>query len=114
MSPAIAIGAVVLLVAVGTAEAQESARQLAELATFTGLRLAGAGLTALGLVASAAVYTGLGWWTGQTKPPCGWGRASGPRPGSSGEAFARGTSPIRCATPSAVTRPFRSDSCWRC
>lgn len=56
--------AVAALVVIGTAEAGESARQLAELPgrgrpTLTG---AGATLTAVGFVLSVAVYALLGWW----------------------------------------------------
>jgi hypothetical protein len=58
----VASGAVALLVVIGTLEARESARQLAELTTFTRLQPAGAGLTALGIAASALVYLALGWW----------------------------------------------------
>jgi hypothetical protein len=58
----VACGAVVLLVAIGTVEARESARQLAELTSFTHLEPAGAGLSALGIAASALVYLALGWW----------------------------------------------------
>jgi hypothetical protein len=54
--------AVGLLAAIGTIEANESARQLADLARVDRLQPAGAGLTALGFAASAAVYVGLGWW----------------------------------------------------
>jgi hypothetical protein len=58
----VAIGAALLLVAIGTVEAFESARQLSKITRFDRLQPAGAGLSALGLVASAAVYVGLGWW----------------------------------------------------
>jgi len=58
----VACGAIALLVAVGTLEARESARQLAELNSFSHLRPAGAGLSALGIAASALVYLALGWW----------------------------------------------------
>lgn len=54
-------GAIVLLVAIGTAEARESARQLAELTSFSHLQPAGAGLSALGTAASSLVYLALGW-----------------------------------------------------
>jgi hypothetical protein len=62
VSAAVTLGAALLLVVIGTFEALESARQLAQVTSFTRLQPAGAGLTALGLVASAAVYLGLGWW----------------------------------------------------
>jgi hypothetical protein len=58
----LACGAILLLVAIGTAEARESARQLAELTSFSRLQPAGAGLSALGIAASALVYVALGWW----------------------------------------------------
>ena len=51
-----------LLIAIGTLEASESARQIGELTSFTRLRPNGAGLTALGVAASAAIYLALGWW----------------------------------------------------
>jgi hypothetical protein len=53
-----------LLVIVGTLEANESARQLSDIAGRPRLQPAGAGLTALGLAASSAVYLALGWWAG--------------------------------------------------
>ena len=58
----LACGVIVLLVAIGTVEARESARQLAELTSFSHLQPAGAGLSALGIAASALVYLALGWW----------------------------------------------------
>ena len=58
----VACAAVALLVVIGTVEARESARQLAELTSFTRLQPAGAGLSAFGIAASAAVYGVLGWW----------------------------------------------------
>ena len=58
----VACGAVALLVVIGTVEARESARQLAELTSFSHLQPAGAGLSALGIAASALVYLALGWW----------------------------------------------------
>ncbi len=58
----VACGAVALLVVIGTVEARESAQQLAELTSFTRLQPAGAGLSALGIAASALVYLALGWW----------------------------------------------------
>ena len=60
--PVVACGAVVLLVAIGSVEARESARQLAELTSFTRIQPAGAGLSALGIAASALSYIALGWW----------------------------------------------------
>lgn len=56
------LAAAAALVAIGTLEAAESARQLAELTNLARLRPDGAGLTALGIVASAAIYLALGWW----------------------------------------------------
>ena len=64
----VATGAVVLLVLIGTIEARESARQLAELTTFTRIQPMGAGLSALGLAASALVYLALGWWLHTDRP----------------------------------------------
>lgn len=55
---AIAAGA---LVVIGTLEAGESARQLADLGRGP-LAPAGAGITAVGFVASCVVYLALGWW----------------------------------------------------
>ena len=49
------------LVLIGTLEAMESARQIEETTGPLRLRPGGVGLTALGLVASAAVYLGVGW-----------------------------------------------------
>ena len=49
------------LILIGTLEAMESARQIAETAGPLRLRAGGVGLTALGLVASAAIYLGVGW-----------------------------------------------------
>jgi hypothetical protein len=49
------------LILIGTFEAMESARQIAETAGPLRLRPGGVGLTALGLVASAAIYLGVGW-----------------------------------------------------
>ena len=60
--PVVAGGAVVLLVAIGSVEARESARQLAELTSFTRIQPAGAGLSALGIAASVLSYIALGWW----------------------------------------------------
>jgi hypothetical protein len=54
-------------VLIGTLEARESARQLAELASPTRLQPVGAGLTAAGTAASAAVYVVLGWWVGDDR-----------------------------------------------
>ena len=61
------VGGVAALVVIGTLEAAESARQLAELTGFSQLRPAGAGLTALGIVASSLIYVGLGWWLGDDR-----------------------------------------------
>ena len=58
----IAIAASLALIVIGTLEAAESARQIAELTTFTRIRPNGAGLSALGLAASTAIYVALGWW----------------------------------------------------
>ena len=63
MRPAAAIVvATLILIVIGTLEAGESARQLAEAAGAPRLQAADAGLTAIGLLASTAVYLGLGWW----------------------------------------------------
>jgi hypothetical protein len=48
------------LIAIGTLEASESARQIAETTGPLRLRPSGVGLTALGLIASAAIYLGVG------------------------------------------------------
>jgi hypothetical protein len=63
--PLAAVGlATASLVVIGTLEASESARQLSEIAGRPRLGPAGAGLTAVGLVASSGVYLALGWWAG--------------------------------------------------
>jgi uncharacterized protein (UPF0264 family) len=49
------------LILIGTLEAMESARQIAETSGPLRLRPGGVGLTALGLVASSAIYVGVGW-----------------------------------------------------
>lgn len=56
------MAALLALVAIGTFEARESARQLADLPNVTRLQPAGAGLTTVGIALSAAVYIALGWW----------------------------------------------------
>ena len=58
----VAIAASLALIVIGTLEAAESARQIAELTSLTRIRPNGAGLSALGLAASAAIYVALGWW----------------------------------------------------
>ncbi len=55
---------VLVLVVIGALEAGESARQLADAVGSPRLGPAGAGLTALGLIASTAVYLALGWSVG--------------------------------------------------
>ena len=60
--PIVAGAAVALLVAIGTIEARESARQLSELTSFTRIQPAGAGLSTLGIAASALIYIALGSW----------------------------------------------------
>ena len=57
-----ALAAAALLIVIGTLEASECARQLAELTDLRRIRPNGAGLTGLGFVASALVYLLLGWW----------------------------------------------------
>jgi hypothetical protein len=57
----VALAASAALILIGTLEAMESARQIAETAGPLRLRPSGVGLTALGLVASAAIYFGVGW-----------------------------------------------------
>ena len=64
----VGIGAAAILVLIGTFEALESSRQLAELTTFTRIQPAGAGLSALGLAASALIYLALGWWLHTDSP----------------------------------------------
>ncbi len=75
--PVVACGAVALLVAIGSVEARESARQLAELTSFTRIQPAGAGLSALGIAASALVYIVLGWWLRDDRPALRLGLAVG-------------------------------------
>jgi hypothetical protein len=58
---AVALAAAAGLILIGTLEAMESARQIEESAGPLRLRPSGVGLTALGLVASAAIYVGVGW-----------------------------------------------------
>jgi hypothetical protein len=58
----VAIGCIAALVVIGTFEAAESARQLADLTGFSQLRPTGAGLTAVGVLASSLIYLALGWW----------------------------------------------------
>ena len=53
--------ATVTLIVIGTVEAGESARQLADIGRGP-IAPAGAGITAAGLVASCLVYLVLGWW----------------------------------------------------
>ena len=56
-----AVLAVIALVLIGTLEARESAREIAELAGPLRLTASGAGLTSLGLAASVLVYLLIGW-----------------------------------------------------
>lgn len=56
--------AVVALVLIGTLEASESAREIAELSGPLRLSTSGAGLTSLGLAAGVLVYLMLGWRAG--------------------------------------------------
>jgi hypothetical protein len=69
--------ATLLLVAIGALEASESARQLAEAVGGPQLQAAGAGLTALGLLASMAVYVALGWWAGEDRAALRLGAVTG-------------------------------------
>jgi hypothetical protein len=73
----VAIGVAVLLVAIGTLEARESARQLAELTSFTHIQPAGAGLSALGVALSAALYVAMGWWVREDRRALRLGLAVG-------------------------------------
>jgi hypothetical protein len=57
----VALAASAALILIGTLEALESARQIAETPGPLRLRPSGVGLSALGLVASAAIYLGVGW-----------------------------------------------------
>jgi uncharacterized protein (UPF0264 family) len=57
----VALAAAAALIGIGSLEAMESARQIAETAGPLRLRPGGVGLTALGVVASAAIYLGVGW-----------------------------------------------------
>jgi hypothetical protein len=77
LNRAVAGAAAAMLVIIGTLEARESARQLAELANVTRLQPAGAGLTALGVAASAAVYLVLGWWIGDDRGATRFGAGVG-------------------------------------
>jgi len=54
------------LVVIGTLEAGESARQLADVGRGP-LAPAGAGITAVGFAASCLVYLALGWWLGDDR-----------------------------------------------
>ena len=56
--------AVIALVLIGTLEARESAREIAELSGPLRLSASGAGLTSLGLAASVLVYLIVGWRAG--------------------------------------------------
>ena len=73
---AVALAALVLI-AIGTLEAGESARQLDEMVGTPRLGAAGAGLTALGLLASAAVYLVLGFWLGEDRAALRLGALTG-------------------------------------
>jgi hypothetical protein len=78
LRPAVAVAlAAVLLVVIGTLEAAESVRQLAEAVGTLRLGPAGAGLTALGLLASTAVYLGLGRWAGDDRSAVRLGAMAG-------------------------------------
>ncbi len=75
---AVAVGlAGLLLVIVGSLEAGESARQLSEIAGRPRLQASGAGLTALGLIASSLVYLALGWWAGADRAAVRLGALTG-------------------------------------
>jgi len=69
--------AVLALIGIGALEAGESARQLGDMVGAPRLGAAGAGLTALGLLASAAVYVALGWWLGQDRAALRLGALTG-------------------------------------
>src|SRR5438093_9915292 len=85
--PALAIATCALfLVVIGTLEAGESARQLAEAAGAPRFGPEGAGLTALGLFASTAVYVGLGWWAGEDRAALRLGALTGVAAGLVGGA----------------------------
>jgi len=58
----VAISAAIALIVIGTLEAAESARQIAELTSLSRIRPNGAGLSALGVAASAGIFIALGWW----------------------------------------------------
>ena len=84
MIAVVGVGAAALLVLIGTFEALESSRQLAELTTFTRIQPAGAGLSALGLAASALIYVALGWWLRADRPAIRLGAIVGAAAGLSG------------------------------
>jgi hypothetical protein len=77
-------GATAVLVLIGTLEARESARQLAELPNLTRLQPTGAGLTALGALASAFIYVALGWWAGRDRTAVRIGASVGAAAGGIG------------------------------
>jgi hypothetical protein len=79
---AVALAAVALIV-VGTLEAGESARQLADLGRGP-IAPAGAGITAAGLVASCVVYLALGWWLREDRAAIRMGLLVGMLSGAAG------------------------------
>lgn len=78
--------AVTALVVIGTVEARESARQLDEAARSARISPAGAGLTAIGLVASVGVYLALGRWSGADRDALRLGALTGATAGLIGGA----------------------------
>ncbi len=79
--------AVLVLTTIGALEARESARQLDELVGAVRIGAGGAGLTALGLLASAAVYLALGGWLGEDRAAVRLGALTGALAGLVGGAL---------------------------
>lgn len=79
--------AATLLVTIGTLEAQQSARQLEEIGRASRLAPAGAGLTALGALASAVVYILLGRGQASDRAALRAGLAAGAAAGLLGGAI---------------------------
>ena len=87
---AVVAGAATALVIIGTLEARESARQLAEVAGRVRLEPSGAGLTAIGLAASVSVYLALGGWSGADRDAFRVGAVTGALSGLAGGAIRAG------------------------
>ncbi|OLC52564.1 MAG: hypothetical protein AUH85_16825 [Chloroflexi bacterium 13_1_40CM_4_68_4] len=74
------------LIIIGTLEAGESARQLADVGRGP-LAPSGAGITAVGLAASCAVYVALGWWLRDDRAAIRAGLLTGLISGAAGGAI---------------------------